>query len=69
MIASGLDGIEANYTYDKTSYNGSLSKEEICKEVIENYGKRLRIISGGSDYHADGKKGVENPRDMSYNFV
>ncbi len=64
LIASGLDGIEANYTYDKTSYNGSLSKEEICKEVIENYGKRLRIISGGSDYHADGKKGVENPRDM-----
>lgn len=64
LIEAGLDGIEACYTYDKTSYGGSLSKKEIYDEVIEEYGRRIRIISGGSDYHGDRKKGVQNPREL-----
>lgn len=56
LIKAGLDGIEAAYSYDKTSYKGRLSPEEIEKEVRAAYGGRLRLISGGSDYHADHKK-------------
>ncbi len=62
LIEAGLDGIEARYTYDKTSYGGDLTKEEIEAAVREKYAHRLKIISGGSDYHADFKKGVRNPR-------
>ncbi len=62
LISVGLDGIEASYTYDKTSYKGEKTKEEIYREVIERYGDAVKIISGGSDYHADDKKGVANPR-------
>jgi 3',5'-nucleoside bisphosphate phosphatase len=62
LIAAGLDGIEASYTYDKTSYKGSLTPEQVEAEVRQAYGGRVGFISGGSDYHADGKKGVKNPR-------
>lgn len=64
LIFEGLDGIEGRYTYDKTSYNGRMSKFEIYTEVVSQYGGRIPIISGGSDYHADGKKGVLDPRDI-----
>lgn len=64
LIEAGLDGIEASYTYDKTSYGGTMTKAEIERAVKETYGKRGLIISGGSDYHADGKKGVLNPREI-----
>ncbi|WP_434310548.1 PHP domain-containing protein [Hominifimenecus sp. rT4P-3] len=64
LIFEGLDGIEGRYTYDKTSYNGRMSKFEIYTEVVSQYGGRIPIISGGSDYHADGKKGVSDPRDI-----
>ena len=63
LIEAGLDGIEASYTYDKTSYFGTMTKDEIKKAVIQYWGDRL-FISGGSDYHADAKKGVKNPRDI-----
>ena len=53
----------ASYTYDKTSYSGKLTKQEIYDDIREYYGDRL-FISGGSDYHADGKKGVKNPREI-----
>lgn len=62
LIAAGLNGIEANYTYDKTSYGGSMTKEQIAREVTERYGPLVEIVSGGSDYHADHKKGVTNAR-------
>jgi 3',5'-nucleoside bisphosphate phosphatase len=62
LIAAGLDGIEASYTYDKTSYKGSLTPERIEAEIRRAYGGRVGFISGGSDYHADDKKGVKNPR-------
>jgi len=58
LIAHGLDGIEAAYTYHKTTYKGDLSPEEIEKIVREKYEGRLGVISGGSDYHADEKKGM-----------
>lgn len=64
LIQAGLDGIEASYTYDKTSYGGTMTKEEIIKEVKELYSPMGLIISGGSDYHNDGKKGVKNPREI-----
>ncbi len=64
LIDAGLDGIESCYTYDKTSYSGKLSKNEIADIVRNTYGKRLKIISGGSDYHADYKKNVRNPRQL-----
>lgn len=64
LIDAGLDGIEASYTYDKTSYGGSMTAEEIKKEVEETYGNTGLIISGGSDYHADGKKGVKDQREI-----
>lgn len=63
LMEAGLDGIEASYTYDKTSYSGTMTKDEIEKEIKDLYKDKL-IISGGSDYHNDGKKGVANPRDI-----
>lgn len=59
LIAAGLDGIEACYPYSKTSYGGSLTPQQIECEVRERYEGRVSIISGGSDYHADFKKGVK----------
>lgn len=63
LMKAGLDGIEASYTYDKTSYNGKETPAEIKAYIGQKYKGRL-IISGGSDYHADGKKGVANPREI-----
>ncbi|AFA48045.1 PHP domain-containing protein [Acetobacterium woodii] len=56
LIDGGLDGIEASYTYDKTTYNGSMTKDEIIQKVKNDYSDKVKIISGGSDYHADYKK-------------
>lgn len=64
LIDAGLDGIEGRYTYDKTSYAGTLTKEEIYQEISQRYRGRIPIISGGSDYHGDQKRGVLNPRDI-----
>ncbi len=62
LIAAGLDGIEAPYPYDKTSYKGTQTPGEIESAVCWMYGQRLAILSGGSDYHNEGKKGAKNPR-------
>ncbi|HNW03970.1 MAG TPA: PHP domain-containing protein [Oscillospiraceae bacterium] len=62
LIAAGLDGIEACYPYEKTSYKGTLSRFEVEREIRYRYTDKLAIISGGSDYHDDGKKGVRDPR-------
>ncbi|NQU21216.1 MAG: PHP domain-containing protein [Candidatus Nealsonbacteria bacterium] len=62
LIDAGLDGIEASYSYDKTTYKGSLTPEQIEAEVRETYTNRVRFISGGSDYHADHKKGSKKVR-------
>lgn len=59
LIAAGLDGIEACYPYAKTSYGGNLTQGQIEREVRERYTDRVAVISGGSDYHADFKKGVD----------
>lgn len=64
LIEAGLDGIEACYTYDKTSYEGNMTNEEAERYIRERYGYKVKIMSGGSDYHADGKKGVANPREL-----
>lgn len=62
LAEAGLDGIEACYTYDKTSYDGDKTKEELEIEIRKESEGRFKIISGGSDYHGDEKKGVKNPR-------
>jgi 3',5'-nucleoside bisphosphate phosphatase len=62
LIGAGLDGMEGLYTYDKTSYRGCLSKDQICAEVRERYAGLVRVISGGSDYHGDGRTGIANAR-------
>ena len=56
LIRAGLDGIEARYSYNKTSYQGGMTPEAIEQEVRGRYGKQVRFLSGGSDYHADAKK-------------
>lgn len=58
LIEAGLDGIEACYPYSKTSYGGSMTPEQIEDEVRERYSGRVAVISGGSDYHADFRRGV-----------
>ena len=64
LIAGGLDGIEARYTYDKTSYKGTLTPEQIEAEVRSAYTRRVRFFSGGSDYHAGHKKNAKRPRTL-----
>lgn len=64
LIDAGLDGIEASYTYDKTTYNGPYTKDEIIAKVKADYEDRVKIISGGSDYHADYKKTDKNVRNI-----
>lgn len=64
LIESGLGGIEASYTYDKTSYDGKLTQEQIEHEVKTLYKSRVPFMSGGSDYHHDSLKGVKNAREI-----
>lgn len=64
LIDGGLDGIEVNYTYDKTTYKGSLAPGEIAAEVRRDYSGHVRFFSGGSDYHADHKKGAKQVRHL-----
>jgi 3',5'-nucleoside bisphosphate phosphatase len=64
LIEAGLDGIEASYPYDKTTYKGTLTPEEIEARVRRDYTGRVRFISGGSDYHADHKKGARQVRSI-----
>ncbi len=62
LIKAGLDGIESCYTYNKTSYKGNLTNNQI-KEIIETeYKNKVKFFTGGSDYHNDEKKGAKNPR-------
>lgn len=64
LIGAGLDGIEAAYTYDKTTYKGELTKDQIIAKVKFDYTDKVSIISGGSDYHADYKKTDKNVRSI-----
>ena len=64
LIGTGIDGIEACYPYSRTSYGGRLSDGEIENYIRREYSERLEIISGGSDYHADHKKGVKDTRTL-----
>lgn len=64
LIEAGLDGIEASYTYDKTTYKGSLTPEAIEAEVRRLYAGRVSFISGGSDYHGKQGKSKEKERQL-----
>ena len=64
LIQAGLDGIEASNTYDKTSYAGTMTPEQIEHEIRRLYRNRVRFLSGGSDYHADHKKGAKRVRSL-----
>ena len=52
------------YPYEKTSYIGDLSSEEIWEMLREKYGDSKLILSGGSDFHGDFMKGIPNPREL-----
>lgn len=62
LIAEGLDGMEACYPYSKTSYKGRWSDAEAAVYIRGEYGSKVKLLTGGSDYHADERKGVSNPR-------
>ncbi|MDK2878027.1 MAG: 3,5-nucleoside bisphosphate phosphatase [Thermoanaerobacteraceae bacterium] len=62
LINHGLSGIEASYTYSKTSYKGKYTNAQIEEFIKTEYKDRVKFFTGGSDYHADAKKGVANPR-------
>lgn len=64
LIGAGLEGIEIRYTYDKTTYTGSLTPEQIEAETRARYEGRLSFLSGGSDYHAGQKKGEQKLRSL-----
>lgn len=64
LVEAGLNGIEACYTYDKTSYTGTLKKEEIERIIRERYKDSGIFFSGGSDFHGDFKRGIANPREL-----
>ncbi|MBR2614897.1 MAG: PHP domain-containing protein [Clostridia bacterium] len=61
LIDNGLDGIEKVYPYHKTSSVEKRPNEVLYQEIEDMYGDKL-LISGGSDYHNDAKKGTKNPR-------
>lgn len=62
LLEAGLDGMEADYPYPKTSYKGTLTVDDIAGRVYRTYGCRVKFLSGGSDYHAEHKKGNKNAR-------
>ena len=67
LIEAGLDGIEACYPYEKTSYTGNLSSGEIERMVRDRYGNLEEsgvFLSGGSDFHGDFVTGMKNPREL-----
>lgn len=55
--------MEVRYTYDKTTCKDRRPPEAIWAEVRSRMPEGL-FVSGGSDYHADYKKGQDNPRDL-----
>lgn len=64
LAEAGLDGIEACYTYDKTSYQGPYSREELEQMIRSRYENKNLFFSGGSDFHGDYKRGILNPREL-----
>ena len=67
LIDAGIDGLEVQYSYDKTSYTGNLKKAEIREKIMSKFGHLPLVFSGGSDYHADEIKGVKNARELGEN--
>lgn len=64
LVDAGLDGIEASYTYDKSSYAGRNSKAELEQQIRSRYQSKGIFFSGGSDFHGDQKTGIPNPREL-----
>lgn len=64
LVEAGLDGIEACYTYDKTSYSGDFTPKELETMIRTRYADAGIFFSGGSDFHGDFKRGLENPREL-----
>ena len=61
LQVQGLNGIETRYTYDKTTCKDRRPNFVLWREIFEHY-KDTLLLSGGSDYHADQKRGSKNPR-------
>ena len=54
--------IEARYTYNKTSYKGHNTVEEIEQEIRAKI-RKPALSSGGSDYHGS-RQGIVDPREI-----
>lgn len=61
LQVQGLNGIESRYPYDKTTCKDRRPNFVLWREIFEQY-KDTLLLSGGSDYHADQKRGSKNPR-------
>lgn len=64
LIDMGLDGLEACYTYEKTSYKGSLTSQQIETQIKEDYSDVGVFFTGGSDSHGEWKIKKEGYRDI-----
>lgn len=64
LLKAGLDGIETRYPYHKTSYTGTKTAQEISDIVQRTYAGRVRLLSAGSDYHAEYRTGTPQPRHL-----
>ncbi|MEW6667176.1 MAG: hypothetical protein AB1512_18385 [Thermodesulfobacteriota bacterium] len=56
MIQNGLEGIEAYYPYDP-SY-----REEAISHYLNLAGQHDLLVSGGTDFHGDGRVGLDDVR-------
>ena len=54
------DGVK---TFKELPYT-TMTPEEIEAIVRRDYAPRVSILSGGSDYHADARKGIKNARQL-----
>jgi predicted metal-dependent phosphoesterase TrpH len=56
LIDYGIGGLEARYTYDKTSYKGTMTPEEIENELKKDFKDKVKFFTGGSDCHGEWHK-------------
>ena len=69
LIAAGLNGLEANYSYSKTNYRGTLNELEIDIRILTKCISKGLLISGGTDYHGTEEGGVPDNRELGNNGI
>lgn len=69
LIESGLNGLEANYSYSKTNYRGDLSELEIDIKILTKCISKGLLISGGTDYHGTQQGAAPDGRELGTNGI